>query len=134
MGVLPGGLDTGMAEGRLHQADRRTAIQLPPGAEPAFVVRSRRPGDRFHPLGLGGSKKLKDFLIDRKIAVDFRDRLPLLLWNDEIVWVAGVAVGERFAAEEGEPGAVGLSARSMPGVTPRSGGAVSGGRWASWAA
>jgi hypothetical protein len=30
----------------------------------------------------------------------------------EIVWVAGVAVDERFAAREDEPGAVALSARS----------------------
>jgi tRNA(Ile)-lysidine synthase len=41
-------------------------------------------------------KKLKDFLIDRKIDVDVRDRLPLLVWNGEIVWIAGVEVSERF--------------------------------------
>lgn len=74
----------------------RQLIQLPPGAVPRFVVRNRRDGDRFRPLGLGGSKKLKEFLIDRKIAADRRDRLPLLLWNDEIVWIAGVEVSDRF--------------------------------------
>lgn len=74
----------------------RQIIQLPEGSEPAFIVRNRRDGDRFHPLGLGGSKKLKDFLIDRKIAADRRDRLPLLLWNDAIVWIAGVEVSDRF--------------------------------------
>jgi tRNA(Ile)-lysidine synthase len=72
------------------------SFQLPPNSPPRFVVRNRRPGDRFQPLGMGKAKKLKDFLIDRKIAVDLRDRLPLLLWNDEIVWVAGVEVSERF--------------------------------------
>lgn len=74
----------------------RQIIQLPEGAESSFLVRNRREGDRFHPLGLGGSKKLKDFLIDRKIAADRRDRLPLLLWNDAIVWIAGVEVSDRF--------------------------------------
>ena len=74
----------------------RQVIQLPEGGEPAFIVRNRREGDRFHPLGLAGSKKLKDFLIDRKIAADRRDRLPLLLWNDTIVWIAGVEVSDRF--------------------------------------
>lgn len=74
----------------------RQVIQLPEDAEPSFIVRNRREGDRFHPLGLGGSKKLKDFLIDRKIAADRRDRLPLLLWNDTIVWIAGVEVSDRF--------------------------------------
>ncbi|HYI13563.1 MAG TPA: tRNA lysidine(34) synthetase TilS [Thermoanaerobaculia bacterium] len=71
-------------------------IQLPPGAVPTFTIRNRRPGDRFHPLGMSGPKKLKDFLIDRKIAAEVRDRLPLLIWNGEIVWVAGVEVSERF--------------------------------------
>ena len=74
----------------------RQQIQLPHGAEPAFVVRNRRRGDRFQPLGLPFPKKLKDFLIDRKIAADRRDRLPLLVWNGEIAWIAGVEVSERF--------------------------------------
>jgi tRNA(Ile)-lysidine synthase len=72
------------------------SFQLPAGAPAHFLLRNRRPGDRFQPLGMPNSKKLKDFLIDRKIAVELRDRLPLLLWNDEIVWVAGVEVSERF--------------------------------------
>ena len=72
------------------------SFQLPSGTPPHFVLRNRRPGDRFQPLGMAKAKKLKDFLIDRKIAVDLRDRLPLLVWNDEIVWVAGVEVSERF--------------------------------------
>ena len=69
-------------------------IQVPEGG--TFTVRNRRKGDRFQPLGMSSPKKLKDFLIDRKIAADVRDRIPLLLWNDEIVWVAGVEVSERF--------------------------------------
>jgi tRNA(Ile)-lysidine synthase len=70
-------------------------FQLPDG-DATFTVRSRRPGDRFQPLGLPSPKKLKDFLIDRKIAAELRDRLPLLVWNGEIVWIAGVEVSERF--------------------------------------
>jgi tRNA(Ile)-lysidine synthase len=78
--------------------NRATAqpIQMPCGAAPNFLVRNRRQGDRFHPLGSPAPKKLKDFLIDRKIAAELRDRIPLLVWNDEIVWVAGVEVSERF--------------------------------------
>ncbi|HEX8617922.1 MAG TPA: tRNA lysidine(34) synthetase TilS [Thermoanaerobaculia bacterium] len=71
-------------------------LQLPRGATPSFTIRNRRPGDRFQPLGMSASKTLKDFLIDRKIAAPLRDRLPLLLWNGEIVWVAGVEISERF--------------------------------------
>ena len=71
-------------------------IELPSSAAPRFLVRNRRDGDRFQPLGLSSDKKLKDFLIDRKIAADVRDRIPLLLWNGAIAWVAGVEVSERF--------------------------------------
>ena len=74
----------------------RQRFELPAGAAPSFVVRNRRSGDRFQPLGLTSPKKLKDFLIDRKIPADLRDRLPLLLWNDEIVWIGGVEISERF--------------------------------------
>ncbi len=70
-------------------------IQLP-ASDGTFLVRNRREGDRFHPLGLPSPKKLKDFLIDRKIPAELRDRLPLLVWNGEIVWIAGVEVSERF--------------------------------------
>lgn len=80
----------------------RQPFQLPIGADPTFTVRSRRPGDRFHPLGMDRQKKLKDFLIDRKVDVELRDRLPLLVWNGEIVWVAGVEVSERFRAGGGD--------------------------------
>ena len=75
---------------------RSQKIQLPRGAAAHFTIRNRRPGDRFQPLGMQEPKKLKDFLIDRKIAAGIRDRLPLLIWNGEIVWIAGVEVSERF--------------------------------------
>ena len=67
-----------------------------PSEEGCFVIRNRRAGDRFQPLGMTQDKKLKDFLIDRKIGAALRDRIPLLIWNGEIVWVAGVEVSERF--------------------------------------
>ena len=82
--------------GTRHPAPGTQHFLLPTGAHGRFVVRNRRPGDRFIPLGMAHEKKLKDFLIDRKIAVEVRDRLPLLVWNDCIVWVAGVEISERF--------------------------------------
>lgn len=84
----------------LHRGPRDTTlrqlIQLPPGSDPRFIVRNRREGDRFQPLGLARPKKLKELLIDRKIAAGLRSSLPLLVWNDEIVLVAGVEVSEKF--------------------------------------
>ena len=52
-------------------------------------VRGRKPGDRFHPLGMSGSKKLQDFMVDEKVPRDIRDRVPLVLSDQKIVWVVG---------------------------------------------
>jgi tRNA(Ile)-lysidine synthase len=82
------------------------------GVGAALVVRSWRDGDRMRPVGLGGSKSLQDLFTDRKVPRALRRTLPVVEAEGEIVWVAGVALDERFAAEPGDPGAVGLAARS----------------------
>jgi tRNA(Ile)-lysidine synthase len=69
----------------------------------------------MRPAGLGGSKSLQDLFTDRKVPRALRRSLPVVETDGEIVWVAGVAVDERFAAAEGEPGTVALSARSAGG-------------------
>jgi len=64
---------------------------------PPLVVRNRRPGDRFRPLGLQGHKKLQDFFVDAKVRRTDRDSVPLVVdSNGQIVWVAGHAVAEDF--------------------------------------
>jgi tRNA(Ile)-lysidine synthase len=83
---------------------------------PELTVRAWRDGDRMRPAGLGGSKSLQDLFTDRKVPRALRRTLPVIEAQGEIVWVAGVAVGERFAASEDMPGAVGLSARSVGGA------------------
>ena len=64
-------------------------------------VRNRRPGDRFHPLGLRGRKKLQDFFVDRKIARRERDLVPLVVdERDRIVWVAGHGIDAEFGVTD----------------------------------
>jgi tRNA(Ile)-lysidine synthase len=77
---------------------------------PILTVRSWREGDRMRPAGLGGSKSLQDLFTDRKVPRALRHSLPVVESEGEIVWVAGVAVGERFKAAAGAPDVVGLSA------------------------
>ncbi len=60
------------------------------GAE--LTVRSRQPGDRFQPLGLTGTKKLKDFFTDNKVPRNRRDGIPLLVSAGEIAWVVGYRI------------------------------------------
>ena len=55
----------------------------------ALSVRTRRPGDRFQPLGMSGHKKLQDFMVDAKIPRWWRDRVPLVLSPKGVVWVVG---------------------------------------------
>lgn len=59
-------------------------------------VRSRREGERFWPLGLVGSKKLKDFFIDYKIDREKRNEIPLICDGDEIMWVVGYRISENY--------------------------------------
>lgn len=62
---------------------------------PSLIVRNRRPGDRFQPLGAPGRRKLQDVLVDRKIPRTERDDVPIVTTlGGEILWVAGVAVSE----------------------------------------
>lgn len=62
---------------------------------PPLYVRTRLPGDRFSPLGLGGSKKVKDFLIDTKAPRKIRDRIPIICDGGGILWLAGYRQAER---------------------------------------
>jgi tRNA(Ile)-lysidine synthase len=52
-------------------------VRAPPAGAVAWPLqaRGRRPGDRFRPEGGRGSKKLKAWLIDRKVPRDARDGL-----------------------------------------------------------
>jgi tRNA(Ile)-lysidine synthase len=54
-----------------------------------LFVRTRRPGDRFQPFGLGGTKKLKDVWIDDKVPRHLRDRWPLVTDGNNILWIVG---------------------------------------------
>ena len=62
-------------------------------------IRSRHNGDRFRPTGGSGEKKLKAFLIDQKIPVDLRCRIPLLAAGDNIAAVLGIRVSHSFAPD-----------------------------------
>ena len=78
----------------------------------AVTVRGWREGDRMRPVGLGGSKTLADLFTDRKVPRALRRVLPVVEAADGIVWVAGVALDERFAAAPEDPAPIGLSARA----------------------
>jgi tRNA(Ile)-lysidine synthase len=61
-----------------------------------LLVRPRRPGDRFVPLGAPGTRKVKSFLIDLKVPAADRAQIPLVVSRDRIAWVVGHRIDERF--------------------------------------
>ncbi len=62
-----------------------------------LVVRARLQGDRLRPLGLGGSRKLQDVFVDRKVPRTERDRIPIVTGPHGIVWVPGCALDQHAA-------------------------------------
>lgn len=64
---------------------------------PELMLRSWMPGDIFCPKGLGGrQKKIQDFFSDLKLPRSQRNKVPLLVAPEGIVWVAGLRADERF--------------------------------------
>jgi len=59
-------------------------------------VRNFRPGDRFIPLGMKGHRKIKDFFIDLKIPSKERHRIPIIFSEDNVVWICGYRLDDRF--------------------------------------
>ena len=59
-------------------------------------IRNRRNGDKFIPSGMTGNKKLKDFFIDEKIPKEVRNKIPLVLDGENIMWVVGYRTSEKY--------------------------------------
>jgi len=63
-------------------------------------IRNFRPGDRFHPLGIKGTQKLKEFFIDHKVPKFERHKIPLVISGEMIAWIVGYRIDERVKITE----------------------------------
>lgn len=63
-------------------------------------IRYKKDGDRIIPTGMKGEKKVKEILINEKIPKERRDKLPLILYNDEIIWIGGVRGSEKYCQKD----------------------------------
>ena len=61
-----------------------------------LIIRKRRNGDKMTPLGMKGSKKIKDIFMDLKIPVEKRDTVPILCFDNEVAWIVEHKVSDRF--------------------------------------
>ena len=77
------------------EAGRLRALLDPRPLSVPLRLRTRRPGDRFHPLGHPGDVELRRFLQSRHVPRFDRDRLPLLVdAEDRVLWIPGVELSE----------------------------------------
>ncbi|MEM6813384.1 MAG: tRNA lysidine(34) synthetase TilS [Bacteroidota bacterium] len=67
-----------------------------------FPLRVRRwkLGDQFQPLGMQGSKKVSDLLIDLKVPVAKKEQVLVLVSGNEIAWIIGYRISDRFKIQE----------------------------------
>jgi tRNA(Ile)-lysidine synthase len=62
-----------------------------------LVVRTRQAGDVFVPLGMKTHKKLSNFLVDEKVPLPEKDKIPMVLnGNGDIIWVGGMRQDNRY--------------------------------------
>ena len=109
--LLPGWrVAANLVEPRLTPETRSTT-PVPPSGYTAHLdydslgsqlwVRSRKPGDRFQPLGMPRAKKLQDFMVDSRIPRGSRDRVPLVVSSRGIAWVVGWRISEWARVRQG---------------------------------
>jgi tRNA(Ile)-lysidine synthase len=59
-------------------------------------VRKWQEGDSFQPLGMKGTKKISDYLIDEKVSVTGKQSIKVITTDNQIVWVVGKRIDDRF--------------------------------------
>jgi len=61
-----------------------------------IIIRNRNNGDKLIPIGMKGSKKLKDIFINEKVPQNERDLLPIICFDNEISWVVGIKISDTY--------------------------------------
>ncbi|MGL5440258.1 MAG: tRNA lysidine(34) synthetase TilS [Filifactoraceae bacterium] len=76
-------------------------------------IRNRIAGDKIRPVGLGGTKKIKDIFIDAKIPLDKREEMPLIVDDEKIIWVCGLKISEESKIGETTENVVRISIKDL---------------------
>jgi tRNA(Ile)-lysidine synthase len=68
--------------------------------ESKLKLRKWKQGDRFKPLGMNCWKLLSDFFIDQKLSVPEKDKIWLLTFHENVVWIVGHRIDNRYKITE----------------------------------
>ena len=63
-------------------------------AADGLTARNFMPGDRIRPLGMAGTRKVKDVFIEKKLPLRLRGRFPVVAMGARIVWLPGILRGD----------------------------------------
>jgi tRNA(Ile)-lysidine synthase len=63
-------------------------------ADAGLVARNFMKGDRIHPMGMRGTRKVQDVFVDRKLQRARRERFPVVMVGGTIAWLPGLARGD----------------------------------------
>jgi tRNA(Ile)-lysidine synthase len=94
--LTPNPFPWGKGNNRAHYDDSDLHVALFDAAaiaDAGLIVRNFIRGDRIHPLGMRGERKVKDVFIDRKIPRLERRRFPIVTLAGEVAWLPGLARG-----------------------------------------
>jgi tRNA(Ile)-lysidine synthase len=84
------------------EAEYNGARLLDAGSLPGSLrVRNWRPGDRFWPAHTKSPKKIKELLQEQHVPQPERRFWPVVVSGDEIVWVRGLPLPDKFRAQPG---------------------------------
>lgn len=61
-----------------------------------LTVRPWQQGDKIKPLGMHGHKKVSDILVDKKVSIPDKEKVWVVISENEIIWVGGLVVSEDY--------------------------------------
>lgn len=86
-----------------------------------LTIRNRRNGDKIKPLGLGGTKKVKDILIDSKVPLEKRNSVPVICDEEKILWLAGYCMSDEAKISDSTKDVVRISIKNIKINDPQGG-------------
>ncbi|MEL7569892.1 MAG: tRNA lysidine(34) synthetase TilS [Eubacteriaceae bacterium] len=78
-----------------------------------IFIRNRQSGDKIYPIGLKGSTSVKKYYINNKVPKQQRDNILLLCDEENIIWIIGYALSDKYKVDEGTKNILKISAKSL---------------------